>query len=188
MFLDDDLPPEGLDHICHLYITNSCSAHRVLSVLLDNGSALNVFPLITAIALGFTPSVFGSSTQTVKVYDSTKRKVMGTLVIDLLIGLATFSTLFQVLRIPTSINLLLSQPWIQRAGVIPSSLYQKVKFIHDGQVITVQSTRDMFASSELVLQISHSEDDLFFTGFTFDEIQTLEIKDFCKDFVAMSFD
>ena len=28
----------------------------------------------------------------------------------------------------------------------------------------------------------------FFIGFTFDEIQTLKIKDFCRDFVAMSFD
>ena len=52
----------------------------------------------------------------------------------------------------------------------------------------VQSTRDMFSSSEPVLQISHSEGDLFLTEFTFDEIQTLEIEDFCRDFVAMSFD
>ena len=63
-----------------------------------------------------------------------------------------------------------------------------MKFIHNGQVVTVQSTRDMLASSEPVLQISHSEDDLFLTRFTFDEIQTLEIEDFRKDFVAMSFD
>ncbi|KAL6316583.1 hypothetical protein AAG906_018838 [Vitis piasezkii] len=133
-----------------------CSSHRVPSVLLDNGSALNVCPLATTIALGFSPSDFGPSTQTVRAYDSTKREVMGTLVIDLHIGPATFSTLFQ--------------------------------FIHDGRVITVQSTRDMFASSEPILQISHNEDDLFFTRFTFDEIQTLEIEDFYRDFVAMSFD
>ena len=63
-----------------------------------------------------------------------------------------------------------------------------MKFIHDRQVITIQSPRDMFASSDSVLQISHSEDDLFFTGFTFDEVQTLEVEDFYKDFVAMSFD
>ncbi|RVW88482.1 hypothetical protein CK203_043877 [Vitis vinifera] len=113
---------------------------RVPSVLLDNGSTLNVCPLATTIALGFAPSDFGLSTQTVRAYDSTKREVM------------------------------------------------KVKFIHDGHVITVQSTRDMLASSEPVLQISYSEDDLFFIGFTFDEIQTLEIEDFCRDFVAMSFD
>ena len=63
-----------------------------------------------------------------------------------------------------------------------------MKFIHDGQVITVRSTRDMFAFFEPVIQISHSENELFLTGFTFDEIQTLEIEDFCRDFLAMSFD
>ncbi|RVW18283.1 Retrovirus-related Pol polyprotein from transposon 17.6 [Vitis vinifera] len=119
VFSDDDLPPDGLDHVRPLYITVGCSGRRVPSVLLDNGSALNVCPLATAIALGFAPSDFGPSTQT-------------------------------VLRIPTSFNLLLGRPWIHVAGAIPSSLHQKVKFIHDGQ--------------------------------------TLEIEDFCRDFVAMSFD
>ena len=90
---------------------------------MDNGSALNVCPLATAIALGYAPSDFGPSTQTIRAYDSTKRDVMGTLMIELLIGPATFSTLFQVLRNPTFFNLLLGQPWIHRAGVIPSSLH-----------------------------------------------------------------
>ncbi|KAL6335029.1 hypothetical protein AAG906_025816 [Vitis piasezkii] len=81
---------------------------------------------------------------------------MSTLEIELLTCSTTFSTMFEVLRIPTSFNLLLGRPWIHRAGAIPSSLHHKVKFIHDGQVITVQST--------------------------------LEMEDFCRDFVAMSFD
>ena len=46
----------------------------------------------------------------------------------------------------------------------------------------------MFISSEPVLQISHSDDDLFLTRFTFNEEQTLEMEDFCQDFVAISFD
>ena len=46
----------------------------------------------------------------------------------------------------------------------------------------------MFAFSELVLYINHSDDDLFLIGFTFDEVQTLEMEDFYRDFVAMSFD
>ena len=45
----------------------------------------------------------------------------------------------------------------------------------------------MFISSELVFQISHNDDDLFLTGFTFDEVQTVEMEDFCRDFMAMSF-
>ena len=46
----------------------------------------------------------------------------------------------------------------------------------------------MFISAEPILEISHTDDDLFLTGFTFDEVQTVEIEDFCRDFVAMSFD
>ena len=63
-----------------------------------------------------------------------------------------------------------------------------MKFIHDGQIVTMQSMGNMFIFAEPVLQISHNDDDLFLTGFTFDEVQTLEMEDFYRDFVAMSFD
>ncbi|RVW84800.1 hypothetical protein CK203_048571 [Vitis vinifera] len=68
---------------------------------------------------------------------------MDTLEIELLIGPTTFVTMFQVLRIPTSFDLLLGRPWIHRAGAIHSSIHQKVKFIHDGQVVIVQSALEM---------------------------------------------
>ena len=110
VFSDDDLPPEGLDHTRPLYIIVGCSGHRVPFFLLDNGSALNVCPLATDITFGYAPSDFGPSTQTIRAYDSTKREVMGTLMIELLIGPTTFPILFQVLRIPTSFNLLLGRP------------------------------------------------------------------------------
>ena len=188
VFSNDDLPPDGPDHTRPLYISIGCLGRRVPSVVLDNGSALNVCPLATTITLSYAPTDFGPSTQTIQAYDSSRREVMGTLEIELLIGPTTFPTLFQVLRIPTYFNLLLGRPWIHRAGAIPFSLHQKVKFIHNGQVITVQSVGDMFISSKLVHHISHSDDDLFMTGFTFDEVHTLEMEDFCRDFVAMSFD
>ena len=62
VFSDDDLPPEGSDHTRSLYITVGCSSHKVPSVLLDNGSALNVCPLGTTIALSYALSYFGLST------------------------------------------------------------------------------------------------------------------------------
>nr|CAN81817.1 hypothetical protein VITISV_042654 [Vitis vinifera] len=128
--------------------TLTFTRRQVPFVLLDNGSVLNVCHLAIAIALGYAPFDFGPSTQTVRTYDSTRREVMGILGIELLIGPATFVTVFQVLRIPTSFNLLLGRPWIHRAGVIPSSLHQNVKFIHDGHVVVVQSVGDMFVSAE----------------------------------------
>ena len=188
VFSDDDLPPEGSNHVRPLFIDVACLGRRVPSVLLDNGSALNVCPLVTAIALGFSPDDFGPSTQTVRAYDGTQRIVMGTLSTHVMIGLVSYSIVFQVLRIQSSFNLLLGRPWIHEAGAIPSSLHQKVKFIHEGRIITIQSDRDIITSFEPVLHISHSEDDLHLTGFTFDEVQVVSLEDGSRDMVPMSFD
>ncbi|XP_034707011.1 uncharacterized protein LOC117930461 [Vitis riparia] len=177
--VDTTTTPEGLIHmmtaaephasysqtmICHLRAQITRVHSTYLSVVQVAESHLSFWtmvgpervPLATAIALGYAPSDFGPSTQTVRAYDSTRREVMGTLEIELLIGPATFR--------------------------------RKVKFIHDGRVVVVQSAGDRFISAEPVLEISHADDDLFLTGFTFDEVQTLEMEDFCRDFVAMSFD
>ena len=94
IFFDDDLPPNGPDHTCPLYILVGCSGRRVSFVLLDNGSSLNVCLLATAIALGYAPSDFGPSTHIVRAYDNIRREVMGTLEIELLIGPTTFPILF----------------------------------------------------------------------------------------------
>ena len=58
----------------------------VPSVLLDNGSALNVYPLATAIALRYGPTDFEPSTQIVKAYENTCREVMDILILELMIG------------------------------------------------------------------------------------------------------
>ncbi|WJZ90832.1 hypothetical protein VitviT2T_009949 [Vitis vinifera] len=109
VFSADDLPPEGFDHTHPLYITVVCSGHRVPSVLLDNGFALNVFPLAIVVTFDFAPSDFGPSTQTMRSYENTQREIMDTLTIDLLIRLTIFSILFQVLLITASFNLLLGR-------------------------------------------------------------------------------
>ncbi|KAL6319593.1 hypothetical protein AAG906_020670 [Vitis piasezkii] len=83
-----------------------------------------------------------------------------------------------VLRIPTSFNLLLGWPWI----------HGKVKFIYKGRVITIQSTGDTYSTSKSILEISHGDDDLLLTGFTFDEILTMETEQFCRDHVTLPFD
>ena len=61
VFSTDDLPPEGFDHTSPFYISVVCSCYRVLFVLLDNGSTLNVCPLATTVALRFSPLDFSPS-------------------------------------------------------------------------------------------------------------------------------
>ena len=81
----------------------------------------------------------------------------------------------------------MGRPWIHEAGAIPSLLHQKVKFIHKGRIITIQFDKDV-TSSEPMLQISHSEDDLHLTGFSFDEVQVVSLENDNRDMVPMSFD
>ena len=113
---------------------------------------------------------------------------MGTLSTHVMIGPVRCSILFQVLRIQSSFNLLLGRPWIHEAGAIPSSLHQKLKFIHEGCIITIHYDRDVVTSSKPVIHISHSEDDLHLIGFTFDEVQVVSLEDDSRDMVLMSFD
>ena len=187
-FSDDDLPLEGSDHVQPLFIDVACSGRRVSSVLLDNGSALNICPLVTTIALGFSQTNFGPSLQTVGAYDGTQRKVMDTLSTHVMIGPVIYSVLFQVLRIQSSFNQLLGHPWIHEAGAIPSSLHQKLKFKHKGGIIMIKSDRDVVSYFEPMLHNSHSEDDLHLTGFTFDEVRVVSLEDDSRDPVHMSFD
>ena len=170
-----------------MHISVGCLGRRVPSILLDNGSTVNVCPLATAIALGYGPTDFKPSAQTMRAYDSSRREVMGTLTLELMIGTIIFQVMFQILRIPVSFNLLLGRPWIHSAGAIPYSLHLKVKFIHDGQVITISSIGWAHLTYEPVSEISHGGDDLLMTGFTFDEVQTVEPGDFVRDSVPMSF-
>ena len=170
IFSDNDLPYEGSDHVRPLFIDVAWLSRKVSSVLLDNSFALNICLLVTAIALGFSPFDFRPYIQTIRAYDGTWRKVIGTLTTHVMIGPVRYSILFQVLRIQSSFNLLLGRPWIHEAGAIPSSLHQKVKFIRKGRIITIQSDKDIVTSFEPVLQISHNEDDLHLTGFFFYEV------------------
>ena len=52
----------------------------------------------------------------------------------------------------------------------------------------IQSDKDVVTSSEPVLHISHSEDDLHLTRFTFNEVYVVSLEDDCRDLLPMSFD
>ena len=60
-----------------------------------------------------------------------------------------------------------------------------MKFIHEGRVITIQSSGDIYSTSEPVLEISHGDNKLFLTSFTFDEIQIVEVEQFFKDHMVL---
>ncbi|XP_077215948.1 uncharacterized protein LOC143850601 [Tasmannia lanceolata] len=146
-FTDEDLPPEGRDHVRPLRITIICNKKRVPEVLIDNGSALNVCPLSTATTLGFEPTDFIPSEQGILAYDGTRRDVIGILATEIEIRGETFEVEFQ-----------------------------KLKFIRNSRVITVRGDPEPEIGQITAESVDESAKDVSLTGFSL-EVSTITIKE-----------
>ena len=65
-FFVEDLPPKRATHTRPLQITIECIGAKVLMVLIDNGSTLNVCPLRTALTIGLDMETIIPSPLTVR--------------------------------------------------------------------------------------------------------------------------
>ncbi|XP_077247849.1 uncharacterized protein LOC143887627 isoform X1 [Tasmannia lanceolata] len=170
-FSDQELPPQGRNHARALHVTIVCRGKKVPSVLVDNGSALNVCPLRTAITLGFGPTDFAESTLGILAYDNTRRNVVGVLTTKIVIGGQEFEVEFQVIDIKASFNMLLGRPWLHKEGAVASTLHQKLKFIKDGKLFTVRGDEEpeigQITGETLILPVAKA-DDYNLNGFAFD--------------------
>ncbi|PKI45005.1 hypothetical protein CRG98_034612 [Punica granatum] len=148
---NDGLPYEGCAHSQALHIVCKCNNHIVGRVMIDNGSALNVYPVSTLKQMNVDLNRVRPSKTMVRAFDGSLREVNGE--IDLLIdvGPCSFSVTFQVLDIPNAFSLLLGRPWIHSVSAIPSSLHQKLKFIVDERIITVKGEEDYAIYKETVV-------------------------------------
>ena len=75
--------------------------------------------------------------QHVRAYDNSKREILGIVRMELTIGPMIKNVEFQVLNIASCFNMLLGRPWIHNIEAVPSSLYQKVWFPHEGPIVTI---------------------------------------------------
>ena len=79
----------------------------------------------------------------VKAFDGTRREVIGEIEIEMQIGPCVFNVEFQVMDISASYNYLLGRPWIHIDGAVPSTLHQKIKFVTEGQLVSIAVEEDM---------------------------------------------
>ena len=133
-YSDKDLTKKGKHHI----IVDALGK-RILMVLVDDGSALNMCPLKTTSCLGLSVKDFVPTDQHVRAYDNSRRKVLGTITLELTIGPMVKKVDFQVLNIASCFNMLLGRPWIHDTEAVPSSLYQKVWFPYERAIVDRKS-------------------------------------------------
>ena len=126
-FFEEDLPLEGATHTRPLQITIDCMGAKVPVVLIDNRSALNEYPFRTALTIGLDMETIIPSPLTVRAYDNTSRKVMGTFKASCKIGAMETMVEFHVMDITPNYNLFLGRAWLHPNGAIPSLLHRKIK-------------------------------------------------------------
>ena len=97
-------------------------------IMVDNGSAINIFPLRILPKLGLTMADIKLSHVVIKAYDDTKRPIEG-----------TFRTLVKtkpievwvnihVIDIPVTFAVLFGRLWFHPLGGVPLTVHQKIKF------------------------------------------------------------
>ncbi|KAL4384381.1 hypothetical protein GQ457_15G000330 [Hibiscus cannabinus] len=145
-FSDEEIPRGARGSYKALHITTRCKGHTLPGVLIDNGSALNVLPMTTLKKLPIDSTHMKAYQNTVRAFDGTQRDVLGKITVPLLIGPAEYEVDFVVMDIKPTYSCLLGRPWIHAAGAVPSTLHQKLKFVIDGKLVTVQGEEDIIAS------------------------------------------
>ncbi|XP_039012179.1 uncharacterized protein LOC120141335, partial [Hibiscus syriacus] len=145
-FSEDEIPSGMIGSQKALHITVKCKGHVLSRVLVDNGSALNVMPLVTLKKLPLDSTLMRTCQSVVRAFDGTKREVLGKIDVPLNIGPATYEVEFLVMDIMPTYNCLLGRPWIHQAGAVPSTLHQRLKFVIDGRLVCIHAEEDIITS------------------------------------------
>ncbi|XP_039044061.1 uncharacterized protein LOC120183431 [Hibiscus syriacus] len=92
-FSDDEIPSRMMGNPKALHITIMCKGHVLSRVLIENGSALNVMPLVTLKKLSVDSTQMRNCQSIVRAFDGTKKEVLGKIDIPLTIGPSTYEKL-----------------------------------------------------------------------------------------------
>ncbi|XP_058733281.1 uncharacterized protein LOC131604882 [Vicia villosa] len=145
-FSDEELPGEGRNHNLALHISMNCQSDALSNVLVDTVSSLNVMPKSTLSRLTYQGAPMRYSGVIVKAFDGSRKSVIGEVDLPMKIGPHTFQIKFQVMDIHDAFSCLLGRPWIHQAGAVTSILHQKLKFISNGKLVTVDGEQALVVS------------------------------------------
>ena len=138
---------EGRNYNRALFIPAEVKGKRTSYVMVDDGSAINVYPLQILPNLGVKVEELSKSDLVIRAYDDSTRSVKGTFVARVKTGPIEAVVEFTVLDIPVTYALLLGRPWYHILGGVPLTLHQKVKFLLDGEVITIDASMSKTVSA-----------------------------------------
>ena len=115
--------------------------------MVDDGSVINVCPLQILPNLGAKVEDLTKSDLVIRAYDDSIRNMEGTFMALVKTGPIEIVIEFTVLDIPVTYALLLGRPWYHVLGGVPSTVHQKVKFLLNEEVITIDASMSKTVSA-----------------------------------------
>ncbi|RDX85842.1 hypothetical protein CR513_32903, partial [Mucuna pruriens] len=82
---------------------------------------------------------------------------------------------------------LLGRPWIHKAGAVPSSLHQRVKFISEHMLISVKGEEDLVISTPAPVEYVEGGEDALETSFQSLKIAETDHEQEGKEFSSVAF-
>ena len=92
-------------------------------MMVDDGSAINVYPLQILPNLGVKVEELTKSDLVIRAYDDSTRSIEGTFVAPVKTGPIEVVVEFTMLDIPVTYALLLGRPWYHILGRVPSTVH-----------------------------------------------------------------
>ncbi|KAI5409974.1 hypothetical protein KIW84_055441 [Lathyrus oleraceus] len=145
-FCDEELPKEGRNHNLAFHISMNCKEDALSNVLVDTGSSLNLLLKSTLSKLSYQGAPMRYSGVIVKAFDGSRKTIIGEVDLPVKIGPSDFQITFQVMDIHPAYSCLLGRPWIHEAGVVTSTLHQKLKFVKKGKLVIMGGEKALLVS------------------------------------------
>ncbi|WMV19001.1 hypothetical protein MTR67_012386 [Solanum verrucosum] len=117
-------------------------------ILINGGSAVNIMPKVVSKKLRISIDKLSKSNLTIQGFNQGGQQSIGKIRVGLSIGDVKSNTLIHVIDAKTSYNLLLGSPWVHENEVVPSTLYQCMKYMKDGEVVKIDADINPFAETE----------------------------------------
>ncbi|KAH0746485.1 hypothetical protein KY285_008142 [Solanum tuberosum] len=105
-------------------------------------------PKVILKKLGISIDELSKSNLTIQGFNQGGQRSIGKIRVGLSIGDVKSNTLIHIIDAKTSYNLLLGRPWVHENGVVPSTLYQCMKYMKDGEVVKTDADINLFTESE----------------------------------------
>lgn len=137
-FSNEDLSPHRRKHSLALHITVQTRGKFIPQVLINNGFTINICPLKMTKGLGILDFKLTPSIVTIRAYNNTRRVVLGSLDLDLLVGPGIFLGNFQIIDITLSFNHLLKRAWLHDIGHSFPRWIRRLRYLMSGKQLLLK--------------------------------------------------